>query len=103
MEESLLSPSSSGSQGKLEGRDVSNPTPSSKQSPMGLIQPGLEKLQGWRWHLAGQPREAMALLSHDQFTGAPEQGVSQNIHVPTTFLVGLLLPSSELGAGTRAP
>lgn len=67
---------------------------------MGLIQFGLQKLQGCRWHLTGQPCEAMALLPHDQLTGAPEQGVSQHVQVPTIFLLGLLLPGSELAAWT---
>ena len=51
----------------------------------------------------GQPCEAMALLPHEQLMGAPEYSVSQHVWVPTTFLVGLLLPSSEMGAWTRAP
>lgn len=45
----------------------------------------------------GTPCEAMASVPHDQPKGAPEQGVLQHGQIPTTLLVGLLLPSSVLG------
>lgn len=51
----------------------------------------------------GPPCEAMALVPHDQSKGSPEQGVLQHGHMPTTLLVGLLLPSSVLGTWPGAP
>lgn len=51
----------------------------------------------------GTPCEAMALVPPDQPQGAPEQGVLQHGQIPTTLLVGLLLPSSVLGTWPGAP
>lgn len=51
----------------------------------------------------GTPCEAMASLPHDQAKGAPEQGVPQLSQIPTTLLVGLLLPISILGPWPGAP